>query len=75
MAIRIRNVRDRARRVVLDDSDPEMVREEWRCGRCWNWFDRDAVTLLESGRVVAGAPEVSACCLRCSDPSPAGRGP
>ena len=65
VALRIRHAHDRARRVVLDDAVPDPVREEWRCSGCSGWFARDAVTLLESGRAVAGVPEVSAYCVPC----------
>ncbi|MBA3258546.1 MAG: hypothetical protein H0T68_03645 [Gemmatimonadales bacterium] len=65
VAVRIQHANDRARRVVLDDTLPEEVREEWRCSRCRVWFAREAITLVESGRAIAGAPEISAYCAPC----------
>jgi hypothetical protein len=67
VAIRIRGVRERARRVVVDEETPDVVREEWRCSSCGHWFDRDTVSLVESGRAVAGVPEISAYCAPCKN--------
>jgi len=65
VAVRIQDTNDRARRLVLDDTLPDEVREEWRCSRCRGWFAREVITLVESGRAVAGAPEISAHCAPC----------
>jgi hypothetical protein len=75
VAIRIRHHEDRARRVVLDNSDADEVREEWRCSRCGGWFPREAVSLVRTGRVVAGVPEILAYCAPCHDPSSVRGGP
>lgn len=66
VAIRIRRPDDRARRIVLDDTLADAVREEWRCTRCNGWFVRESGTLVESGRAVAGAPEIRAYCAPCA---------
>jgi rubredoxin len=66
LAIRIRGARDRARRVVIDENSSDVVREEWRCSSCGHWFDRETVSLVESGRAVAGVPEISAYCAPCN---------
>lgn len=70
VAIRIRRPDDRARRLVLDDTLTDPVQEEWRCTRCNGWFVREAVTLVESGRTVAGAPEIRAYCAQCAGAPP-----
>jgi hypothetical protein len=67
VALRIRRADERVRRVVPDTADAHRVREEWRCTRCREWFARETVMLLESGRVVAGAPEISAYCAPCHE--------
>jgi hypothetical protein len=51
---------------VLQEGDVDAVQEEWRCCGCFEWFNRDAVTLLEFGRSVAEMPEVSAYCIPCA---------
>jgi hypothetical protein len=66
VAIRIRHAGDRARRVVLDEALPE-VWEEWRCSRCGRWFPSETISLVESGRAVAGTPEVTTYCGLCSE--------
>lgn len=66
VAVRIRGVNERARRVVVDEETPDVVREEWRCSSCGHWFDRDTVSLVKSGRAVAGVPEISAYCAPCN---------
>jgi hypothetical protein len=66
VAIRIRNVDDRPRRIAIDDTDAEDVVEEWRCSRCSRWFPRTTIRLVESGRVVAGVPEIAAHCGPCA---------
>jgi hypothetical protein len=66
VAIRIRGVRERARRVVVDEETPDVVREEWRCSSCGHWFEREMVSFVESGRAVAGVPEISAYCAPCN---------
>jgi hypothetical protein len=66
VAIRIRGARDRARRMVVDEEHPDVVREEWRCSSCGRWFDRETVSLVESGRAVAGVPEIAAYCAPCN---------
>jgi hypothetical protein len=63
VAIRIRRVDDRARRVAMDTDE---VREEWRCGRCSEWFPRETVRLVRSGRAVGGVPEIAAYCESCA---------
>jgi hypothetical protein len=75
VAIRIRNPHDRARRVVLDSADADEAREEWRCSRCGGWFPRETVSLVQSGRAVAGVPEIAAYCGPCDGESPVRRGP
>jgi hypothetical protein len=65
VALRIRRAGDRGHRVVTNKADTDQVREEWRCIRCREWCARETVTLLESGRVVAGAPEITAYCVHC----------
>ena len=65
VALRLRHVHDRPRRFTLHDNGPAPVSEEWRCSGCSTWLARDSVTLVESGRVVAGAPEVAAYCASC----------
>jgi rubredoxin len=72
LAIRIRGARDRARRVIVGGDCFDVVREEWRCSSCGHWFDRETVSLVESGRAVAGVPEISAYCAPCNS---APRGP
>jgi hypothetical protein len=66
VAIRIRNLDDRPRRIDLRDSDSAQVSEEWRCSRCSRWFPREIIELVESGRTVAGAPEIAAHCGPCA---------
>jgi hypothetical protein len=75
VAIRIRNPADRARRVVLDSAYADEVREEWRCSRCGGWFPRETVELVQSGRIVAGVPEIAAYCGPCDGRSRLPRGP
>jgi hypothetical protein len=70
VAIRIRRPDDRARRIVLDETLADAVREEWRCTGCSGWFSRETVTLVESGRAVAGAPEIWAYCAPCAGAIP-----
>jgi hypothetical protein len=65
VAIRIAHAHDMPRRVVLDDADPSVWREEWRCHDCKGWFERGAVTLVASGRQVGGAPEMRPYCAPC----------
>ena len=65
VAIRMAHARDVPRRVVLDGADPSVRREEWRCHSCGAWFERGAVTLVASGRDVAGAAEVRPYCAPC----------
>jgi hypothetical protein len=65
VALRISSVADRPRRMVLDEADPELVREEWRCARCARWVDGDAVTWASSGKEVGNAPELFAYCAPC----------
>jgi hypothetical protein len=75
VAIRILHPGDRARRLVLDDQLPE-VREEWRCSQCSRWWPSEPISLVESGRAVAGAREIAAYCASCrpdKDPHGAGR--
>jgi hypothetical protein len=66
VAIRIRRTDDRARRIVQDQRVGEAALEEWRCSQCARWFERGSVTLVESGRAIAGAPEVQAYCASCN---------
>lgn len=74
VAIRIRRLDDRARRIVLDDKVADAVREEWRCTRCDGWFAGESGMLVQSGRVVAGVPEIHAYCFPCAEtPAPSGR--
>jgi hypothetical protein len=68
VAIRIQHAKDRPRRLVFDDAKPEDFREEWRCGGCSQWFERDAVTWVESGRLIGEVHEVLAYCARCLPP-------
>jgi formylmethanofuran dehydrogenase subunit E len=75
VAIRIRNPGDRARRVVMDSADAEEAREEWRCSRCGEWFPRETVKLVHSGRAVAGVPEIAPYCGPCDGQSRVRRRP
>jgi hypothetical protein len=70
VAIRIRNLDDRARRFALEDPDSEDVVEEWRCSRCSGWFLRETIKLVQSGRIVAGVPEIAAHCAPCANGRP-----
>lgn len=65
VAIRMAHAHDMPRRVVFDDADPSVWREEWRCHGCATWFERGAVTLVPSGREVGGAPEMHPYCAPC----------
>jgi hypothetical protein len=66
VAIRIRNLDDRPRRIDRREADSEQVSEEWRCSRCFRWFPSEIIRLVESGRTVAGAPEIAAHCVPCT---------
>jgi len=65
VAIRIQHAKDRPRRLVFDDAKPDEFREEWRCSGCGGWFGRNAVTWVESGRLVGEVHEVVSYCARC----------
>jgi hypothetical protein len=76
VAIRIRNLDDRPRRIDRREADSEQVSEQWRCSRCFGWFPSEIIELVESGRTVAGAPEIAAHCGPCaSGPSRSSCGP
>lgn len=75
VALRIRSADDRARRVVLDSPDADEAREEWRCSQCGEWFPRETVNLVRSGRAVAEAPEIAAYCGACDGQSRVRCGP
>src|SRR4051812_37473543 len=65
VALRITNVEHRPRRLVLDDADPDAIREEWRCARCAHWVADDAVTWAPSGEDIGNVPELFAYCTPC----------
>ncbi len=65
IALRIATLSDRPRRLVADDADPELIREEWRCARCARWVPCDAVTWFPSGKAIGNVPELFAFCAPC----------
>jgi hypothetical protein len=65
VALRIAGIADRPRRLVLDEGDPDQIREEWRCASCAGWVASDAVTWALSGRNVGTAPELLTYCNSC----------
>ena len=69
VAIRIRSIADRPRRVVREISDVGDTIEEWRCSSCSRWIPHESIKLVASGRVVGGVPEITARCDVCADGS------